>query len=229
MKVNRRDLQRDRVRGDARARRSSPSNRRRRRTPRTSKAIVERDRQAELRTSPRRRCQSRPSRNGRTGGSGGTARSVRMYSRRAPAPSAVQSIELARPPPTIPSAGSAEMAEDQRPAEQRVDDDARRRLTAKIAAGPLERRRAKLRMALEQQPRQQRPYVGAEERSAVARDSPGSWPNASMIASACHSSSHIGRREDAAATCDRAKAAADVAHRVESLRRARSPSAAKRR
>ena len=74
---------------------------------------------------------------------------------------------LPTPPPTSPSAGKPEMAEDQRPAEQGVERDAAD-AEPQHHPRPLERR-DEVAQQLEQQPGRGAPHVGAQERLALAR------------------------------------------------------------
>ena len=128
----RRDLQRDGVGGDRRG--ADPAHEI---SGEREHAHFERhghaDRPAEPRPSPSS-AGRRTATSGRTGGSGGTAGRSAITATSAPQMISQVSV-LPSPPPTRPSAGKPEMAEDQRPAEQRVDARCRRgSATARPAA-----------------------------------------------------------------------------------------------
>ena len=165
---------------------------------------------------------SRRARSGRTNGSGGTCGRP-ACTIASPAVRQVQTTELPSPPPKMPSAGRPEPPEDQRPADDGIEDDAER-ADDEDPRRSLERRE-EVAHRLEQQERQNAPHVAVEEQLGVARQR-RLLPEHQDDRFRVPQHRPAGERDAQRHPARLAERAADIAHRARALARARSPSSA---
>ena len=114
--------------------------------------------------------------------------------------------------------GEAEMAEDQRPAEQRVEADAEK-AEPQNDARPLERGE-EVAQQVKQQPGRGAPHVGAEERLSLARQGLR-FPECAHEAADMPQQQPVGRQRKDQQPQSGTKRAADVADRIEALSKRR--------